>query len=89
MDDEVRTQRHTARIAEGASIAENVAYEELVTRVLAFIIDAALAKAADRCSWEHEEMRRYGLQKIAFARDGRALWWDRDVFGAEEAEAVR
>lgn len=82
-------RRYTARLAEGGSIAENVAYGELVTRVLQAIIEAALAKASDRFSWEQEQLRRNGLRAIEFARDGRALWSDREVFDAEEAGAAR
>lgn len=76
-------------MAEGVSIAEGVAYDELVVRVLQFVIEAALARAADRFGWEQEQLRRDGLRAIQFARDGRALWWDGEAFAAEEAGALR
>lgn len=85
----MRIQRFTARIGHGVSIAEDVSYDELVDRVLEFVVRAAIARANDHSTWEEEELRREGLKRIEFAGDGRALWWDRDAFEAENAEAKR
>lgn len=82
-------QRFTARIGHGVSIAEDVTYCELVDRILEFVVRAAIARANDRSSWEEEEVRRQGLQRIEFAKDGKALWCDAGAFAAEEAEANR
>jgi len=85
----VQIPRFTARIGHGVSIAEDVSYDELVDCVLEFVVRAAIAKANDYCSWEEEELRRQGLNAIGFVRDGKALWWDRDSFEVEYAEAER
>lgn len=85
----MRSQRFTARIGHGASIAEDATYEELVDRVLEFVARAAIGKANDCCTWEGEELRRQGLRGIEFAKGAKALWWDRDAFAAEKAEAQR
>lgn len=85
----LRTQRFTARIGRGASIAEDATYEELVDRVFEFVVRAAIAKANDRSTWEEEELRREGLKRIEFAKEGKALWWDLDAFDAEKTEAKR
>ena len=85
----MRIQRFTARIGHGVSIAEDVTYDELVERVLEFVVRAAIAKANDYSTWEEEELRREGLRAIEFLKDGKALWWDREAFDAEDAEAKR
>lgn len=85
----MRSQRFTARIGHGVSIAEDVSYDELVDHVLEFVVRGAIAKANDRSTWEEEELRRQGLKGIEFAREGKALWWDLDAFSAELAEAKR
>jgi hypothetical protein len=85
----MRSPRFTARIGHGVSIAEDVSYDELVDRVLEFVVRAAIARANDRSTWEEEELRRQGLKGIEFARASKALWWDADAFAAEQAEAKR
>jgi hypothetical protein len=86
---QVRTQRFTARIGHGVSIAEDVTYDELVDRLLEYVVRAAIAKANDYSTWEEEELRREGLRGVEFVKDGRALWWDQEAFDAEKAEAKR
>lgn len=81
--------RFTARIGHGVSIAEDVDYDELVTRVLEFVARAAIAKAIDQHTWEEEEVRRQGLNAIEFVKGGKALWSDRDAFEIERSEAKR
>jgi hypothetical protein len=85
----VHAQPYTARIGLGATIAENVSYDDLILRVLEFMLRAAIARANDNIRWEDEELRREGLRRIEFACDGKALWWDRQTFSAERAEACR
>lgn len=85
----MRTHRFTARIGHGVSIAEDVTYHELVDSVLEFAVRAAVARANDQSTWEEDELRRRGLMVIEFAKDGKALWWDRDAFDVEHDEAKR
>jgi hypothetical protein len=85
----MQRQRYTARIGHGVSIAEDVPYDDLVNRVLEYVLRAAIAKAADQFTWEEEELRRNGLYGIEFAREAKALWWNRSEFQAERDEALR
>jgi len=71
------------------SLAENVTYHELLDRLLEFMVRAAIGEAIDKFDWEQEELRRSGLRAIEFARDGKALWWDRAAFENELAEELR
>ncbi|HEY2473763.1 MAG TPA: hypothetical protein VGI19_03085 [Candidatus Cybelea sp.] len=80
--------RYSARIGP-VTIAEDVPYDALAQRVLEFLLRAAIALAADQFEWEHEELRRGGLTAIEFFRNGKALWWDRESFEAEEADSER
>lgn len=85
----MRIERYTARIGHGVSIAEDVTYDELVDRVLEFVVRAAISRANDDCCWEEDELRRQGLRAVEFLRDGRALWWDCNAFEAESRAAKR
>lgn len=85
----MRTRRYTAKIAGGVTIAENVTYDELVTRVLDFILHAAIALSIDTFEWEHENLRREGLQGIDFFVGERALWLDRESFDIEKENAKK
>ncbi|HEY1881787.1 MAG TPA: hypothetical protein VGG51_01940 [Candidatus Cybelea sp.] len=80
--------RYSARIG-ATAIAADVPYEELAGRVLEFVLQGAIAVAADQFEWEHEELRRDGLTAIEFFREGKALWWDRECFEAEQADPER
>lgn len=77
--------RYSARIGP-ALITPNVPYDDLVGKVLEFLLRAAIAEATDQFDWEHEELRRGGLSAIEFFREGKALWWDRESFEAEQAD---
>jgi hypothetical protein len=80
--------RYSARV--GATvIAIGVPYDELTGRVLEFVLQAAIAVAADQFDWEHEELRRDGLTAIEFFREDKALWWDRECFEAEQSDPKR
>jgi hypothetical protein len=85
----VRTRRYTAKIAGGITIAENVTYDDLVTRVLDFILHAAIALSIDSFEWEHEKLRREGLQGIDFFAGEKALWLDRESFDVEKENAKK
>ena len=80
--------RYSARIGV-TPVAAGVPYDELAGRVLEFVLQAAIAVAADQFEWEHEELRRGGLTAIEFFREGKALWWDRECFEAERADPER
>ncbi len=80
--------RYTARI--GASIiAQNASYEALLADIQAFAARAAIARSTDESEWEHEELRRRGIDGIEIFRNEKALWIDRDCFEAEFEEAKR
>lgn len=81
--------RYTARIEESASIAEDVDYERLLAGILEFTVRAAIARSEDESQWEHEELRRRGLEGVHIFRNGKAVWTDRESFEAELAEARR
>lgn len=85
----MKTRRYTAKIAGGVTIAENVTYDELATRMLDFILRAAIALSIDSFEWEHEKLRREGLQGIEFFVGEKALWLDRDCFDIEKESAKR
>jgi hypothetical protein len=85
----VKTRRYTAKIAGGVTIAENVTYDDLATRVLDFILHAAIALSIDSFEWEHEKLRREGLQGIEFFVGERALWLDRESFDVEKENAKK
>lgn len=85
----MKTRRYTAKIAGGVTIAENVTYDDLVTRILAFILRAAIALSIDNFEWEDEKLRREGLQGIDFFVGDRALWSDRESFDVEKEGAKR
>lgn len=85
----MKTRRYTAKIAGGVTIAENVTYDDLATRVLDFILRAAIAVSIDSFEWEHEKLRREGLQGIDFFAGERALWFEEDNFAVEKAGAKR
>lgn len=83
----MKTRRYTAKIAGGITIAENVTYDDLATRVLDFILQAAIALSIDSFEWEHEKLRREGLDGIDFFDGERALWLERDSFEVEKESA--
>lgn len=85
----MRTRRYTAKIAGGITIAENVTYDELANRVLGFILQAAIALSIDSFEWEHEKLRREGLESIDFFAGEKALWLERDSFDVEKESAKR
>jgi hypothetical protein len=80
--------RYSARIG-AVTVAAGVPYDVLAGQVLEFLLQAAIALAADQFEWEHEELRRGGLTAIEFFRDDKALWWDRESFEAEQADPER
>ncbi len=81
--------RYTARIADRIVIVEDAAYADLLKSIVRFTVEGAVARSADRGAWEHDELRRNGLYAIEVARNGRAIWCDRDDFEKELAEARR
>lgn len=85
----MKTRRYTAKIAGGITIAENVTYDELANRVLDFILRAAIALSIDSFEWEHEKLRREGLEGIDFFAGERALWLERESFDVEKESAKR
>lgn len=64
-------------------------YETLLLGVMAFVVRAAVARAADESNWEQEQLRRNGLGALQFSRDDKALWDDTQTFAEELAEACR
>lgn len=80
---------YSARIGDSYCLATGVAYEGLLDRIMEFIIRAAVARSAEESDWEHEELRRGGLQAIQIYRDGKAVWTDPDAFEKELVEARR
>lgn len=85
----MKTRRYTAKIAGGVTIAENVTYDDLVTRVLDFVLHAAIALSIDSFEWEHEKLRREGLDAIDFFAGEKALWLERESFDVEKESAKR
>jgi len=80
----VEPRKYSAGIAGGIVIAENVTYDELLTRLLDFVSRAAVARAIDEFDWEQEEVLRNGLRAIDFFLGDKALWWDSDAFNTEK-----
>ena len=78
--------RYTVRIA-GTTLADDVPYGEVLRSVVRYTVEAAVARAADRYDWEHEELRRRGLAAFEIARNGRALWCEPGDFATERALA--
>jgi hypothetical protein len=87
--------RYTARFdgsvsnAKEISIADGVSYNALLKGIVEFTLRAAMARVADRSTWEQEELRRKGLSAIDIARNGRAIWTDPALFEKELQEARR
>lgn len=81
--------RYTVRIGESHCIAEDICYAELLDRVVEFTTRAAVARSTDESEWEHEELRRKGLDALQVFRNERAVWDDASTFEAELAEARR
>lgn len=81
--------RYSARIGESRSIAENVIYDALLTRIVEFTIRSAVARSIDEGEWEHDQLRRGGLSVLQIFRNGKAMWDDGAMFKTEFAEARR
>jgi hypothetical protein len=80
---------YSARIGESHSIAERIAYDVLLLRIMEFTIRSALARSVDESEWAHEELRREGLRSLQIFRDGRAVWIDGEMFVQERSAAQR
>jgi hypothetical protein len=80
---------YSARIGESHCIAARVPYNVLLDRIVEFTIRAALARCADECDWEHDELRRKGIGALQIFRNDKALWADPAMFERELAEARR
>ena len=80
--------RYTARIGD-TIIAQNAAYEALLASIVTFAVRAAIARSTDESEWQHEELRRHGIDGIEIFRNEKALWIDRQCFEAELEEAKR
>jgi hypothetical protein len=89
MENDVETRRYSAGIAGGVMVAQNVTYDELLTRLLDFVLNAPVARAVDDFAWEQEEVLRGGLRSIDFFSGGKSLWWDRDAFDTEKEGMMR
>lgn len=85
----MRPDVYSVRIGESYSIGENLTYDELLKRLIEFIVRAAIAHSIDENEWEQEQLRRHGLSALAITRNGRAIWTDGQTFGQELAEARR
>jgi hypothetical protein len=85
----VESDVYSVRIGESHSIGEDIAYNELLRRLMEFIVRAALARCVDESEWEQEELRRRGLAALAISHSGKAIWTDRQIFEHERAEARR
>lgn len=81
--------RYTVRIGESHSIAEGISYDALLDRIVEFTARAAVARSVDESEWEHEELRRKGLDSLQIFRNERAIWDDASTFETELAEARR
>jgi|SRR5579862_5387556 len=81
--------RYTVRIGESHCIAEGTCYTALLDRIVEFTARAAVARSVDESEWEHEELRRKGLDALAVFRNERAIWDDPSTFETELAEARR
>jgi hypothetical protein len=81
--------RYTARLGGSVSIAEDVSYDELLKSLIEFTLRAAMARASDQSTVEHEELRLKGLSAIELFRNSRAVWTDAALFERELAEARR
>jgi hypothetical protein len=80
---------YSVRIGESYCVAENVTYDALLTRIVEFTVQAAVAHSVDENEWEHEQLRRKGLSALQLFRNEKAVWDDRSAFEAERAEARR
>lgn len=79
--------RYSIRIG-GTSIAENVSYKDLLSSVVRFTVEAAVARAADLDEWAFEELRRRGLQALEVTHNGKAVWCDAADFESERSAAI-
>jgi hypothetical protein len=80
---------YSVRIGESYCVAENVTYDALLTRIVEFTVQAAVARSIDEDEWEHEQLRRNGLAALQIFRNDKAVWDDVAAFEAELAEARR
>ena len=80
-------QLFSARIGESCVLAERIAYDELLRRIMEFTVRAALARTVDESEWEHDELRRKGLAAIDVFRNEKAIWTDERTFSEERAAA--
>ena len=79
--------RYEARIDEAVVVARDASYETLVRTIAEYMLRGAIARAADRCTWEHERIRREGLHALEVFRNGRAIWCDELAFQSERPPA--
>ncbi|HXM06249.1 MAG TPA: hypothetical protein VN936_02235, partial [Candidatus Acidoferrum sp.] len=70
-------------MSESYSIAENATYDALLGRIVEFTVRAAVARCVDENEWEHEQLRREGLNALQIYHNGKAAWDDAASFEAE------
>lgn len=80
---------YSARVGESYFFADNVGFEELVNCFVEFTARAAMARSADACDWEDDELRRSGLRAVQIFCGGKAVWADARAFEGELREARR
>lgn len=81
--------RYSARIGESRCIAQDLPYEELVSKIVEFTARAAMARSRDDSDWEQDQLRRGGLACLQLFRNGKAVWNDPDTFHTELHEVCR
>ena len=79
--------RYSAWIGDVA-VANGASYDLLLESIIEFTIRAALARSIDESGWEHDELRRYGLDALQLFRSGKAVWANRETFEGQLAEAA-
>jgi hypothetical protein len=54
-----------------------------------FTMRAAIARSADDSDWEHEQLRKHGIDALQVFRNEKAVWDSVPIFNDELAEARR
>lgn len=66
-----------------------MAYDLMLARVMEFTMRAAIARSSDESEWEHEQLRKHGIDALQIFRNGKALWDSVPIFYDELTEARR